>query len=270
MKKLVIPFVGVASVSMFLLGCTHTEENIELKIDSECAENVCHIELVQADINKVTNTLGKTTEKVLKTTPLVDENNSITWSILGGNYATSQDMINNELPSCENDTCSSSGNPTGYVFPIGAATYPVSVSGTVVLSNGISKEVDQSADVIVEAPSVKTQITFTGENYASIPSAGTAPNSGISWTTSQGAITFTCPSGYAVPSNAVGLGANEEQTLNNSSETQSGRLLAFRADGSILFDLSNYGRGAYQSYNGITERYQITCVPASGANNYIV
>ena len=180
-----------------------------MKIVDNCAEHICHIELVQADILKTTNELGETTEKVLSTTPLRSSSNVLEWTISDsdGTWATSDIMADNNLPACENNDCTPNSNPTGYVFSTDSATHThhISVSGTIELPDGTTKEIDDLSTEITEGTEVVTQVTFIGGDYSKISSSGTAPNSGISWVNDQenpGSLTFTCPSGFGIPNNA--------------------------------------------------------------------
>ena len=269
-KNKFISLISITTASVCLSSCIHTEENTELKIVSECAQNICHIEVVQADILRTTNILGKTTERILNKTPLVSSNNSLTWSISGGSFANSQQMLVSSLPACENDNCSPTSNPTGYIFPTGPATHAISVSGNVTLPDGTTKEINQSANVIIEDQSVITQITITGGDYSQVASSGTAPASGISWITDQGNpgyLTWTCPSGYAIPSNATAPAVGTILTLNNADETYPGKDININGSGVITQDFDAYLAGVFVAYN-LKSNFVITCVPNSGVSGY--
>ncbi|MED7818392.1 MULTISPECIES: DUF3281 family protein [unclassified Francisella] len=266
-KKLIIA-TFIAIISIGLTSCINKQETKELKIVSECAENICHIELAQVDVLKTTDMLGKTSEKILSKTSLNNKNDSLEWSISGGNYATAQQMSDNNLPSCENDTCSSTSNPTGYVFPVGAGSHYISVSGTVTLPDGATRTVSQSSDVIVEAPNIKTQITLTGGDYSQIPASGTGSVSGISWIANPGAITFTCPSGYGIPTNAMPPEFGTNNILKYEDATSTGVYISISPKNGRSFESLNYRAGYYYVNNNAWST-AITCVPASDVDDYL-
>ena len=108
--------------TLLLSDCTKNGQDIELKIISDCESNICHIELSEVTVLTTSNMLGKINKYVTHKTPLTDSNNSIDWSITGGSYATAQQMIDANLSGCEDGgDCNANSNPTGYVFPTGAA-----------------------------------------------------------------------------------------------------------------------------------------------------
>ncbi|QIV94936.1 DUF3281 domain-containing protein [Allofrancisella frigidaquae] len=75
---------------------------------------------------------------------------NITWSISGGDYATSQQMTDANLTACEEDACTNTANPTGYVFASPGA-YNISVSVTITNDDGNTVSVSESTTVEVEA-----------------------------------------------------------------------------------------------------------------------
>ncbi len=194
--------ISILSLVGTLSSCIDNKESEEFKIISNCVHSLCHIELMEVDVQEETDLLGHVSKKILRETPLND-NSSLTWNIISsGSYADNTTMITHNLPPCQNDTCTDTSNPTGYIFPTETSTYNINVQGTVTLNDGSTKEINETSSITTET--INTQVTFSYEDLdlSSTTASGTHDSTGIAWTTDQvHSISFTCPSGYGIPPN---------------------------------------------------------------------
>ena len=264
--------ISITTASVCLSSCIKTQEIQEPKIVGACAQNICHIELVQADIFKTTNLLGKTTEKVLSTTPLRSASDSLTWTISdSGTWATSEEMSSSNLPACESSPCAPTDNPTGYVFPTDSATHThkVSVSATII-TNGTTKEINLSTE-ITENPEYATQMTFEDGDYTGVTPSGTDSSTGISWVNDSvtRTLTLTCPSGFAIPNNVPTTVEypTDVTRLSNPNETQVAVALIATPGGPLTPYTENIPVGVFVYGNNVSG-FGMVCIPASGVKGY--
>ncbi|MBK2027567.1 hypothetical protein IB642_05465, partial [Allofrancisella guangzhouensis] len=114
--------------------------------------------------------------------------------------------------------------------------------------------------------SLKTAATITGGDYSPIQQAsGTAPTTGISWQKNgENSITFTCPTGWAIPAEIVNMPAVGDKTAYGEFASFGGSSM-FLIDGTngLLLTDAIYGNSTVISYYnlyGLNKSVGVTCV----------
>jgi len=160
-RKKIITLTATIIVTGFLASCSESESDKGVKIVNNCVENTCHIELLEVDVHRTTNIIGKTVEHTSNERALTSPDVAITWDISGGAYTTDQQLAINGLAGCEDGVCSNTSNPTGYSFPA-SGEYPVNVSGTVTFTDGTSREINQTstANVTITIKDIPVKLTL--------------------------------------------------------------------------------------------------------------
>lgn len=269
MKKLLKVLI-LSLILTLITSCIKQEEVTELKIISNCVDLTCHMELAEVNLIKSTNLLGKTSEKVVSKKVLSLGNYSIIWDI-PGTLASATELSNNNLPPCGNNgVCSANTNPTAYVFG-SAGAFNISVTGQIKHSNGFVEDINESSTVSPPGNTITTQLTFSNGDYTAFDPSGTAATSGISWFKSSNSITFTCPSGYAVPNMAPIITGDTNSTLTNSNGNVLVVTLGSDTIAGIDYLVDKTARSEdqawyWQNTNGWNT--YMTCVPIAEVNNY--
>ena len=129
-------------------GCVKENKLHNLEVNKNCKGLVCSLTVQEKTLQRTTNILGVSTDKVIKTTPLTDyKSSNIKWT--PSDNATLAD--NNSLPAlglpkCLNDDgsnkCTDSGNPTAYQFPKTGQT-SIHVKGVLTKNSGLKEYIDQ-------------------------------------------------------------------------------------------------------------------------------
>jgi len=170
MKKTILS-LSVLAGAFALSSCEKAEQVQEPKIVQQCNGLVCSFAIEDDTLQRYTNLLGKSTDRVVKRTQLKGAQDSVTWIIQGGGKeANNTQLLDRGLTPCsvdDGDTCSLTSNPTGWVFK---STDPqeVSVSGTIVNADGTTREItkETTVDLSVGVPTVKITKDNAGElNY---------------------------------------------------------------------------------------------------------
>lgn len=164
-KKLTI--AGIISFTALLSSCTDSEQTTKLIITKNCstANNICTFELVNADVVRQTNLLGKVTEKIVSSKPLQSITGDFMWNSDGA-FATNTELENQSLPHCSDGTCTATESPTAYTFTGGSNN--VSISGTVTI-DGQQVNLDSLPNVLVETPQIADSHTFKWSETPTLP-----------------------------------------------------------------------------------------------------
>ena len=163
-KKRTILVAGLLGLAFMIGSCSKNEQVQEPQIIKSCIGLVCSFAIEDDTLNRFTNLLGKSIDRVVKRTQLRGAQDQVIWNISGGGQeANNTQLMERGLTPCldEGDTCSLNSNPTGWVF---TSTDPqqVSVSGTIVNADGTTREINKETAVSLEiAPPV---VTITKDN----------------------------------------------------------------------------------------------------------
>lgn len=149
MKKTLLA-TGILAGAFALSSCGKHEEVQEPRIIKECSGLVCSFAIEDDTLQRYTNLLGKSTDRVVKRSQLKGDQDQIEWVIPGGGQlADNSQLMQRGLMPCIGSECSLNSNPTGWVF---TSTSPqqVSVSGTIVNPDGSTRQIDKQATVTFE------------------------------------------------------------------------------------------------------------------------
>ena len=184
---------------LLLSSCIKTEQENEVKLIVNCTENICSASLAQTTELVTTSEFGKVSSKTIKSDNLRDGTN-LNWAFGGaGKFATASQISDADLIDCEGGLdCTPEGNPTGFVFEDSTGVHSVTVRGSFTLPDGSIQTIDESQPIDIHPSDVRTQLTVQIRNGTQFES-GSDGTSGISWDVDGSEITFTCPSGYAIP-----------------------------------------------------------------------
>ena len=119
------------STAAILSSCSGSETTKELRIAKVCTpgNDLCKFELTDAVVDRDTNLIGKTIERIVSSKPLEITEGNIVWS--GGVSVANNDEVTTHFgQGCENGQCSRNSNPTAlYFLPNNSTT--VKVTGIV-------------------------------------------------------------------------------------------------------------------------------------------
>ena len=242
--------------TLFLASCTGSTSS-QLRITDNCdvGNTICAFELADVVVNSYTNLLGKTTERISRTTPVGEIVGSFTWIAYGGNIADNSALQSATGISCGGDTCSYSSNPTGFTFNDG--NHGVSISGRVIV-NGRSVDLSTIPSVTIDTKAVlPMSVTYRTPSGSSLSATEIATifasYNGDKYnvatvtgdnTTSPQTLTFTCEAGYHVTEDQVTLAENGFITANSSSEyTGAVIYTGSKWEASTYFAATNSGYG---------------------------
>ncbi|MBK2044762.1 DUF3281 family protein, partial [Allofrancisella guangzhouensis] len=172
------------SLTLFLGGCGSSEDVSRYGIVTDCSGVVCSIAVDNINLIRYTNLLGKTVDHIVKEEPVQGLADDIVWVINGGQYATNTQLSNHNLTQCADQVCTDTTNPTGYVFD-SLGPKEISVSGTVVNSDGATQEINLGKSFTVEMgdPRIISEV-MTGLYYrftVDIEDTGIPGNATFAW-----------------------------------------------------------------------------------------
>ncbi|MFT5951260.1 MAG: hypothetical protein ACI9BN_001523, partial [Francisella sp.] len=127
-KIAIIPFLFVTA---FLSSCVEQEKVEEFRIKERCIGNVCSLTLIDLNINRSRNIIGKITDHTLSSDTIgLESPTDIEWIFENGKIASKERMANLGLEECVQTCVLNNANPTGAVFAnLGPQT--VHVTGTI-------------------------------------------------------------------------------------------------------------------------------------------
>jgi hypothetical protein len=174
MKKIIFS-MSVLAGAFALSSCSKSEEIQEPQIVQSCVGTVCSLAVVDDTLNRYTNLLGKSIDRVVKRTQLKGDQDQVTWIIINGKLATNNQLLQRNLMSCIDSGCSLNSNPTGLVFN-STDNQTVSVSGTIVNADGTTREIS-IVDEPVNLEMGKPIVSFDRDNTDELTYKFTADSS---------------------------------------------------------------------------------------------
>ena len=191
MKKTILTMsllVGALAIS----SCSKNEEVQEPQIIQSCSGLVCSFAIEDDTLDRFTNLLGKSIDRVVKRTQLIGEQDQVTWNISGaGQVANTTQLMDRDLTPCVDDTCTLNSNPTGWVFT-STDSQEVSVSGTIINADGTTREINKETyvDLSIGTPIVTIAKVNAGEleyTFTADPDGtGIPDNATYTWTVDGG------------------------------------------------------------------------------------
>ena len=193
------PILGVSLfLGALLIGsCSKTERVEKAQIGKQCNGKICSISIQDLQVDRFTNLIGKSIDRVVSRTALQAPKDNITWTIPNSTFATSEELnkafqSNPNILPCTDSVCTANSNPTGVIFN-NLGVQEIAVIGTIVNADGSTTEIDQqiTTDISIGKPLVSysrdnpdgdLSYTFTADfNNTGIPS-----NATLSWSFSDG------------------------------------------------------------------------------------
>lgn len=160
MKKILVSLLVLAGA--FAISSCVKEEVKEPRIIKNCVGLVCSFAIEDDTLQRFTNIIGKSTDRVVKRTQLRGAEDQVVWTVPDdGREANNTQLMIRNLTLCPEEDCTLSSNPTGWVF---ASTDPrtVIVSGVIVNPDGSTREISKEVQVDLEiAPPI---VTITKDN----------------------------------------------------------------------------------------------------------
>ena len=140
-KRQIYSLINLAAIALLLSNCSKNEQVQEPRIIQECSALVCSFAIEDDTLNRYTNLLGKSKDKVVKRTQLKGDQDQVTWTIGNGQLATNNQLLQRNLMTCVDGGCTLNSNPTGWVFNT-TDHQTVSVSGIIVNDDGTAREIN--------------------------------------------------------------------------------------------------------------------------------
>ena len=166
-KKILISSILISGAAM-LASCSDSSTDSELRIVEGCntANESCTVELTEAVVNLQTNFLGKTTEHLVKQTPLQAIEGKIKWETDGTVDA------DNEI--CVDADCSINTNPSAFSFAAGPHT--IGVSGTVTVNGKSINLAEAVPEVSIVTEATADSHKFKWASTPELPASQTLQN----------------------------------------------------------------------------------------------
>ncbi|QIV96408.1 uncharacterized protein DUF3281 [Allofrancisella inopinata] len=158
-KKLIGAMAIMLALASLLNSCTQ-EEHSEQQILTDCQGIICSIELDNVDLLRYTNVVGKSVDKVLKQEAVSEPEYNITWVMSDGQFATDQQLSDNDLATCNGD-CTYDSNPTSWIFN-SVGSHQIGISGTLTNPDGSIEKIDLVKTVNINYGKAKIESEVMG------------------------------------------------------------------------------------------------------------